>query len=225
MTESTPERVRLLLLADVRLYREGLAGILSADRRIELLATGSSTGSEVAGLLEAQPSVLLVDAAALCSSHSLRQEIVRHSNIKLVAFGIMDTLDQALTCTEAGAAALVMGNATSIELIDVILAVHRGAYWCSPTLLPALFKHIAARPRIARPSEASALTRRELDIMGLLDRGLSNKEIARKLLIEVSTVKSHVHHILNKLQAPRRGAAAGVYKQRTPSPPWGGDRV
>jgi len=95
---------------------------------------------------------------------------------------------------------------------------------CSPRVAGALLRRIAALATDGRSDRVPAhLTNREREIMGLIDEGLSNKEIAKRLRIEVATVKNHVHNILEKLQVHRRGEAAARVRAALPRRAVGSD--
>jgi DNA-binding NarL/FixJ family response regulator len=93
------------------------------------------------------------------------------------------------------------------DLVAAIESAAHGELRCSPKIAASLFQRVARLTDETRHSTAS-LTRREEEIARLIDQGLSNKQIARRLQIEVSTVKNHVHSVLKKLQATRRTLVA-----------------
>jgi DNA-binding NarL/FixJ family response regulator len=93
-------------------------------------------------------------------------------------------------------------------------AVARGEALCSPRVAGLLFRRVTALACERAPqADLSLLTQRERETLSLIEHGLSNKEIARRLAIRLTTVKNHVHHILEKLGVSRRGAAAAVIRQ------------
>ena len=99
-----------------------------------------------------------------------------------------------------------MGDATAQELVATIQGCACGEFHCSPRMAAMLVRRVSALAQgVAEDRRDDDLTLRERTIVGLIDNGLSNKEIARRLGIELSTVKNHVHRILEKLHAPRGG--------------------
>jgi DNA-binding NarL/FixJ family response regulator len=114
---------------------------------------------------------------------------------------------ELLRFAEAGIAGYVTRTASSADLVTAIESADRGEAVCSPRAAAALLDHVANLAADAAEPDG-ALTARELEILALIDEGLSNKEIAGRLFISVPTVKSHVHNILRKLGASRRGQAA-----------------
>jgi DNA-binding NarL/FixJ family response regulator len=116
----------------------------------------------------------------------------------------------------------VRDDAAADDVGAILASAMRGEFLCSPRAAATLCHHVALLSRSAHAdSSATSLSKRELQIAGLIDRGLSNKEIARRLGIQAATVKNHVHNILDKLKVHRRGEAAAclrmVPQQRSPA--------
>jgi len=133
---------------------------------------------------------------------------------------VVDEERQALRCAEAGVAAFVTGEATGEQLLAAILDVGRGEFSCSPRISALLVERVRTLSQsAAAPTPHAHLTPRERAIADLVAEGLSNKEIAARLGIELCTVKNHVHHILEKLQVARRTQAAARVRRARPVRP------
>jgi len=201
--------IRVAIVADTRLYREGLAQVLGRDARVTVVATAARREEALASLPAVQPDVVLVDMAIPDSCGVVRAILARVSLARVVALGVVEDDDDVLGCAEAGVAGYVQREASIEDLVTVIESVARGEAICSPRVAASLLRRVAA---LAAGNGSGApparLTSREREIVRLIDDGLSNKEIARDLGIEVATVKNHVHNILEKLQVHRRGEAA-----------------
>jgi DNA-binding NarL/FixJ family response regulator len=104
-------------------------------------------------------------------------------------------------------------DASSDELAAILCSAGPGELACSPRLAAILFRHVAALARDQGSAQSRLLTPREREILELIDGGLMNKEIASALSIELTTVKNHVHHILEKLGVTRRAAAAAKVRK------------
>jgi two-component system nitrate/nitrite response regulator NarL len=211
------QQVRVLVLADVQLYREGLTRLLAENESIVVAGAGPTDRDCLASIRAERPDVVLLEAGSACRP-ALVHEIERAApDAKLVAYGVVDEERQALECAEAGVAAFVSSEATSEQLVSTILGVARGEFSCSPRFAAALVQRVRALAQGRAPAtEDPPLTARERGILALIDEGLSNKEIATRLGIEVSTVKNHVHHILEKLHATRRSQAAARARSMRP---------
>jgi DNA-binding NarL/FixJ family response regulator len=212
-----PQKVRVIVLADVQLYREGLSRLLGENESIVVAGSGPTDRDCVASIRSERPDVVLLEAGSACRPAFVHEIERAAPDARLVAYGVVDEERQALQCAEAGVAAFVSGEATGEQLVSTILGVARGEFNCSPRFAAALVQRVRALAQGRAPAtEDSPLTRRERGILALIDEGLSNKEIAARLGIEVCTVKNHVHHILEKLHATRRSQAAARARSMRP---------
>ena len=202
--------IKIIIVSDVRLYREGIAAALSRDA---FAVVGTATGCSPAALghVYAVPcDVVIVDMAtrdSLAGIHTLADAM---PHAKIIVFAVDDEAAQIVSCAEAGVAGYVPCDASLEELALTIRSVVREESPCSPRVAATLFRRIAALANEASRSGHSptGLSAREEQILSLLRRGLSNKEIAQQLAIEVATVKNHVHSVLGKLGVTTRGEAA-----------------
>jgi two-component system nitrate/nitrite response regulator NarL len=135
---------------------------------------------------------------------------------RVVAFGVHEVEADVINCAESGIAAFVPHTGTVADAFEAVHAAARGEVHCSPKIAGFLFHHIAALSE-RRPNTAPAdgLTAREAQILRLLQQGLTNKLISRKLGIELPTVKNHVHSLLGKLGVHRRAEAVSLVSRRT----------
>lgn len=200
--------VRVMVLADIRLYREGLARLLARHSSLTVVAAGPVNEDSLFRVHQEGIDVLLLEAATACETHVIQNLALLAPKVKVVVYGMLDEERQALRCTEAGATSFVTGEATEEQLVSAILGVGRGELHCSPRVTALLVKRLRSLSQDLAPGvKHTPLTPRERDIVALIDEGLSNKEIAARLGIELCTVKNHVHHILEKLQVRRRTQA------------------
>jgi DNA-binding NarL/FixJ family response regulator len=159
------------------------------------------------------PDIALMDASSPGLERTVRMISAASPASKIVAFALAGSEANDIACAEAGVAAFVGSNASAEELIAAVDEVRRGEFSASPRLAGLLMGRLADLSRCQAPLSAPALTQRELEIVPLIERGLSNKEIARALSIEASTIKNHVHNILDKLQLRRRGEVAAMVRE------------
>lgn len=207
-SDPSPHQVRVMVLADVQLYREGLTRLLGENESIVVVGAGPTDRECLARIGNERPDVVLLEAGAACQPAFVREIERAAPDAKVLAYGVLDEDRQALSCAEAGVAAFVSGEATGEQLVSTILGVARGEFSCSPRFAAALVQRVRTLAQgLAPAAEDFRLTGRERGILTLIDEGLSNKEIAARLGIEVCTVKNHVHHILEKLHATRRSQA------------------
>jgi DNA-binding NarL/FixJ family response regulator len=200
---------RVMVLADVRLYREGLASLLAGDPHLTVVAAEPVSENSLLRVRAEHIDVVLLEAATACETGVIEELARLAPEAKVVAYALLDEDRQAVRCAEAGAAAFVTGEATAEQLVGAILGVARGEANCSPRMAAQLIKRLRTLAQGMTPVGPHArLTSRERTIVTLIDEGLSNKQIAASLGIEVCTVKNHVHHILEKLEVTRRSQAA-----------------
>lgn len=203
-------RTRLVVIADVRLYRDGLAAALANYDRLTVVGTAGNGADAMALVQQAQPDVAIVDMSLPGGFELLSQLRSLHPATELIAFGVDEDITIIVRCAEAGASGYVTLNASMDDLVNAIDRAAAGELECPPRVAAELFRRLASRaePRHAAPLGGDALTSREQEVLVLLTRGLSNKEIGAALRIAEATVKNHVHHLLEKLNVGTRAQAA-----------------
>jgi two-component system, NarL family, nitrate/nitrite response regulator NarL len=200
---------RLLILGEVGLYREALARSLRRDARFDVVGVAASVEEALAVLGRVEADILLVDTRMPEAADAVRGLAAAAPQVKLVALAVPEVEHEVITFAEAGASAYVTVDGSMDDLASVVRSVERGEVLCSPGMAAGLFRRVGtlARERQLDPIDEK-LTRRELDVLRLIEEGLANKEIATALSIELPTVKNHVHRILEKLNVHRRTEAA-----------------
>ena len=162
-----------------------------------------------------RPDMLLLDAAICNGIGAVRKLRETMDRPRVVVFAISESIESVVNWAEAGIVGYIPSNAALADLNALVAEIDAGRQACSRSVSAGLIRRIASTAvRSAGQKPAAKLTRRELEIVGLIGAGLSNKEIARRLNIGVSTTKSHVHSVLSKLDLQRRGQAANL--TRTP---------
>lgn len=194
-----------VVVSNVVLYRQGLEASLGRDGRLRLVAVVSNCEA-LPVVARHRPDIVLLDGASLEGLSLARTLRAQVPNILLVGFGIAGGTEQLVDCAQNGFAAFVDSNASVTDLVDAAIGASRGELSCSPQVSALLCERLAYYAAAER--EPEALTRREKEIAVLIGEGLSNKEIAKDLCIGPSTVKNHVHSILEKLRVRRRSAIA-----------------
>ena len=198
---------RVLVLGEVRLYREGLAALLRTETCAEVVAASCHDGALAAH--DDRTHAVVVDGTHGRGLDAARQVITAAPSAKVLVVGTPNDEAEVLAFAEAGVDGFVEPDAGIGELAASLESAGRGEARCSPRITGILLRRLSV---VGRPRELAArlpdLTRREREIVELIADGLSNKEIARRLFIEVATVKNHVHNILEKLQVSRRTEAA-----------------
>jgi DNA-binding NarL/FixJ family response regulator len=208
---------RILIGCDIRLYSEGIAQFLSGQPGLSIVGVAEHADAVLSQLERLAPDIVLLDQALPDSLETLRRARSLRPDCRIIALGVPEQEEALLTWAEAGVAGLVPRNASVEDLRSTVASAVRGELHCSPRLAASLLRRLAFRAAADRaPDTGAPLTLREAEILALIDGGMSNKEIAVKLGIELPTVKNHVHNLLAKLQVHRRAEAAARLRARSP---------
>jgi two-component system nitrate/nitrite response regulator NarL len=215
--EAQTIRLRVLIVSDVRVVREGLRSILAEQDEVDVVSTVDMhrAADQTARL---HPDVILFDAARQDSVEFLKELVASVPHSKVVAFGIKETDEEILALAAAGTAGYICNSTKSNDVAKVLEQVMCDELPCSPRAAASLYRRVATLSQAGNEPVtvagagnhicSVALSRRELQIAHLIDDGLTNKQIGRELGIEPGTVKNHVHNLCEKLEVHRRGEAA-----------------
>jgi DNA-binding NarL/FixJ family response regulator len=207
--------VRVLLVNERRLMGNVIAAVLNDEPDIQVI----DSVTDIKDTMEKAPhtdvaliSTRLPDQNALRLTEALTEN---HPDVKVLVLGLAESEAEILQYVEAGACGYVLRDDSVEELLRHIRAAHNDEALVSPEIAGALIARVNELAQlfdntVAVPS-SNNLTPRERDVLQLLDRDLSNQEIADELFIEVGTVKNHVHSILQKLNVNSRQDAAAYW--------------
>jgi two-component system, NarL family, nitrate/nitrite response regulator NarL len=207
--------LRVLIVSDVRLVQEGLNAVLGHRAGVEIVGSVDTQQAE-AEVARLHPHVVLFDAMRQDSVEFVKSLVASASHSKVVAFGVKENTEEFLALAAAGTAGYIRDSADSIDVVRVIERVMCDELPCSPRVAASLYRQVATLSQRSDVlsnggnghTDTAQLSRRELQIAQLIDRGLSNKEIGRQLGIVAATVKNHIHNMCEKLKVHRRGEAA-----------------
>ena len=202
------DRVRVMLVDDEELMRTGLRSVLSSDPSIEVVAEAVDGGQAVRRAAQARPDVVLMDVRmpdvdGIAATTELLDRLPEAKVVILTTFEEDDYIDGAL---RAGASGFLLKRTPPEELIAAVHRTAEGEALLSPSVTRRVIDRMVAQPRLGRGEDPrlEELTPREREVLELIARGLSNREIAAELVIEESTVKTHVKRVLTKLGARDR---------------------
>jgi NarL family two-component system response regulator LiaR len=199
--------IRVMLVDDHQMVRSGLATFLKVHEDLELV--GEAADGEQALLLldRVRPDVVLMDLKMprMGGVEATRALLERAPEVRVIALTSFKEGDMVQEALDAGAIGYLLKDVGADALADAIRAAHRG----QPTLAPeATMQLLRATRRPRAPGDG--LTQREREVLALLAEGLGNADIASRLVIGLSTVKSHVSSILSKLDAVSRTEAVSL---------------
>ena len=206
------ELVQAFIVADVRVHRDGLQELLEREACIDVIGAAATVPESIAEISNLAPDVVLLDVAGENRVAAITALVQAIPGVKVIACAVPETEQDVIPCAEAGVAACLPRETPLTELGATIERVASGETIASPRVAAMLLRRVATLA--ARSSPEERLTAREGEILGLIDDGLSNKQIARRLSIELPTVKNHVHNILEKLHVHRRYEAAARMRER-----------
>jgi DNA-binding NarL/FixJ family response regulator len=207
--------ISLVVVSRVCLYRDGLSAMFARRRQIDVIGIVEDVGSaaEVSRAAGSEPDVVLLDTAGIDVAEAVEALRATLPASRIVALTVPSREQELLAHVEAGVDGFVTVEGSFAELVTAIASAARGEAVCSPSVTAALIRRLASRARDRGGHDLPvALTAREREIVELIGRGLSNKQIAYHLCIALPTVKNHVHNILSKLGVRGRGEAAALVR-------------
>ena len=207
------EKVRVLLVDDHALFRSGVKALLSRQEGIEVVGEAADGLEGVKRAKQLRPHVVLLDLhmPGLSGHDTLKLLLEEMPEVQVVMLTVSEDAEDLMESLKAGARGYLLKNIETEHLVDSIRRAARGEPVMSPQMTGKLLQGIQGLARGEAPactSEREKLSPREREILVLLARGASNKEIGRALHLAESTVKIHVQHILRKLNLSSRVQAA-----------------
>jgi len=198
------KKIRLLLIEDNRLLRDGIFSILKAYRDIVIIAASGDGKNSLAKIQQLKPNIVLLDLG-LRSQNSLHVvEIVKKEfpQAKIIVMDLAPVQADILQYVKAGANGFILKDASLNDFLITIRTVAKGSTVLPPLLVDSLFSQIvdhAVREGKSGLKDAIQMTMREREVIQFLGEGMSNREIGQKIRISTYTVKSHIHNIMEKL--------------------------
>ena len=206
--------INVLLVEDHELYRMGLSMLLDKADDINLAAEAADGLDGIKKARDLSPDVILMDIGLPNVDGIEATQRIKDFNpdVKILIFTSRDSENDVFEAFKAGADGYIMKGATPEQTISAIKSVYEGVGWIDPAIAKMVFSNLqrpaaAALPEVKRVSNSYGLTERELDVLELMVEGLSNPQIADRLVITRATAKAHVHSILQKLCVTSRTQA------------------
>jgi len=198
----------VVVYSPVRLFADGVAACLDAQPDTNAVACHDiqSLGAE---LESGRADMVLVDVTDRRSLEQGRALIHAFPDVKAIALALPEAAEDVIACADAGFVSYVPRNACVEDMCEVLRRALRDEVFCDPKVSGGLLRELRRRQAVSAPAgePGDELTRREREVLRLLGRRMSNKEIARQLCLSTATVKNHVHAILTKLNVHARSEA------------------
>jgi DNA-binding NarL/FixJ family response regulator len=217
-TVATPERYSVFLLAQNRLLRETLTRVL-CKRNISVIGACALSPISLEQIVAAAPEVLVIDSFTGTTSNREFLRDVQHAlpGLRIVVIGMDPDEHEFMQSVREGVLGYVLKDASALEVVSTVRAVANGEAVCPRQLSASLFRYIARQPSQVpsfRVKLSLGLTGREQQLVGLIGRGLTNKEIASQLQLAEQTVRNHVHRMLRKVGASDRLAVVELCRMQ-----------
>lgn len=208
--------INTLLVEDHELYRMGLSMLLEKAEGVTLVAEAADGLDGIKKAREFTPDVILMDIGLPNIDGIEATQRIKDFNpdVKILIFTSRDSENDVFEAFKAGADGYIMKGATPEQTVSAIKSVYEGVGWVDPSIAKMVFSNlqrpssqVVTEPEPKKTNNSYGLTERELDVLELMVEGLSNPQIADKLVITKATAKAHVHSILQKLCVSSRTQA------------------
>jgi DNA-binding NarL/FixJ family response regulator len=218
--------LRVLVADDQSMVRSGFRLLLSREDDIEVVAEASNGLEAVEKAVRFRPTVVLMDIRMpeLDGLEATRRILAADDSARVLILTTFDLDEYVYEALRAGASGFVLKDDPAEQLLAAIRIVAGGEALLSPAITRRVIERFARIPQATYQKEFEDLTERELDVLRLIARGLSNAEIGEELYISDTTVKTHITHILQKLDLRDRVQAvvlayeSGLFDNDAPSP-------
>jgi DNA-binding NarL/FixJ family response regulator len=206
--------IKILIVDDHPVVREGLAGFLGQDKELKVVGEAKDGLQAVEQAKKLNPDIVLMDLQmpGLDGVEAMRRIRAESENIRFIVLTTYNTKEDILKAIDAGAKAFLLKDAPRQEVCEAIRAVHRGESLLQPTVASKVVSLVAELSQRQQPPDA--LSQRELEVLNLVAKGMSNKTIALELFIGERTVKAHITNIFQKLGVSDRTEAVTQALQR-----------
>ena len=213
--------IKIALIDDHTLFRSGIKALLSRQNDFEVIGEAADGLSGVKLVAQTRPDIVLLDLdmPVMNAREALAQILSAHPEQTVVMLTVSEDSDDLTECMRLGARGFLLKNINADFLLDSIRKAVDGDNVFSPEMTARLVQSLISPAAPPKNNALSSLTPRELEILGYLAAGHSNKVIARRLDLAESTIKVHVQNILRKLELSSRVQAA-VYavQHKVPQP-------
>ena len=202
--------IRILIVDDHPVVREGLMAVLEGIPDIRVVGSVQSAEEALAAMKTVRPDIVLLDLElpGMSGIDAIPRVIAGGDHVRVIVLTAYDTEERVLGAIRAGAGGYLLKGAAAAEIVHAIRAVREGGSYLTPRVATQVMAQVVSRGR------SGVLSEREREVLRLIAQGQSNKQIGRQLSITERTVKFHVTSIFNKLGTDNRAQAIAVAARR-----------
>jgi NarL family two-component system response regulator LiaR len=206
----TEQRITVLICDDQAIVRKGIRALLATEPNIEVIGEAENGQEAVSQVKELRPDVILMDLVMpeVDGVEATRRITGHQPEARILVLTSFATDDKVFPAIKGGALGYLLKDSSPEELVQAIQQVYRGEPSLHPTVARRVLQELSRPEEMEEPPRSEPLTERELEVLRLVARGLSNQQIANQLMISEATVRTHVSRILSKLHLASRIQAA-----------------
>lgn len=210
MTDPGEKPIRVLLVDDHAVVRKGMRALLDREPGVEVTGEAENGEQAVHAAGRLRPDVILMDLEmpGTGGTEATRQIAAEHPEIRIVVLTSHASEEDVFPALKAGALGYLLKHSAPEDVLQAIRQAHRGETVLHPSIARMVLQELNRPAQAKQPKTSEPLSERELEVLRLLARGMSNQEIADTLVVGEATVRSHVSSILRKLQLASRTQAA-----------------
>lgn len=204
---SKPNTIRIFIADDHAIVRKGVRSLLSLEEDMEVVGEATNGREAVRGVGELNPDVILMDLLMpeVDGIQAIQQIIAKQPSAKVLVLTSFDTDDKIFPAIKMGALGYLLKDSDPSELATAIRQVNAGQCSLHPVIARKVLQELNLSPK--QPTSAQSLTEREVEVLRMVARGKSNRQIAEELFISPGTVRTHLSSILGKLHLASRTQA------------------
>ncbi|MBP6746024.1 response regulator transcription factor [bacterium] len=204
------KQIAIMLVEDHLITRMGLRFALEQVRDLIVVAEAADGNIAVTTALQVKPNVILMDIGlpGLNGIEAAKQIKAKDGTIGIVMLTSHSLDEDILAALAANCDGYCLKDVAADQLVNAIRTVHNGGIWLDPAIAKRVIKTFVEQKPITTPVNSSTLTDRELEVLTLVVEGLSNQEIAERLILSTETIKTHMRHLMEKLSVSDRTQAA-----------------
>jgi NarL family two-component system response regulator LiaR len=204
------KKIRVFITEDHKIVRKGIRSLLGHEPDFEVVGEAANGAAALSKIVAMRPDVILMDLEmpVMDGIETITRLVESNVDARILVLTSFATEEKVFPAIKAGALGYLLKDTSPDDLIQAIRDVYSGQSWLHPKIARMLLREVSAPPQKPPENAPDPLTERELDVLKLIARGLSNQEIAAKLVVSNPTVYSHVSNILSKLHLASRTQAA-----------------